>query len=277
MPITIPQLLKKKTENQRITMMTCYDATFATLLDKAGIDILFIGDSLGMVVKGETNTLSVTVDEIAYHTKAVVRASQNAHILADMPFLSYHVDIANTLLNAGTLLRAGAHSVKLEGGVNTKAHVKALVETGIPVMGHVGLTPQSVHTMGGYLVQGKTAESRQRIIDNAMAFQESGAYAVVIEGVPESLAEELTSQLTIPTIGIGAGVHCNGQVLVLHDLLGLNPSFKPRFVKQFMNGGELVLNACQQFIAEVQNGSFPAPEHTFYASSPKPTPPAFPQ
>jgi 3-methyl-2-oxobutanoate hydroxymethyltransferase len=263
--VTTKHLQQMKSQSRRISMITCYDATFAKILDRnTSVDILFIGDSLGMVIKGDDNTLGVSVEEIAYHTRAVAKGSQRAHVLADLPFLSYHLSDEDTLRNAGTLLRAGAHSVKLEGGVNVQNRVRLLVDVGIPVMGHIGLTPQSVHALGGHLVQGKTPEAKERLLADALALEAAGAYAVVIESVPEDIAQTITSKLTIPTIGIGAGKHCDGQVLVLHDLLDLNPEFRPKFVKHYAPGASLIAEACQNFVAEVQDGSFPGPEHTFY-------------
>jgi len=267
-PVTVNTLRDMKAKGDRITMLTCYDATFARLLDDAGVDAILVGDSLGMVMKGEEDTLNVTIDEIAYHTKAVARGlrAQGAariHLVGDMPFMSYQVSAEEALHNAAQLLRAGANAVKLEGGVSVAPTVKRLVDAGIPVMGHVGLTPQSVHAMGGFKVQGKGEEGRKRVIDDALALQEAGAYAVVLEGLPKDLATELTQLLDIPTIGIGAGNQCDGQVLVLYDLLGLNPSFKPKFVKHFANGADIVVDACKAYVDEVKEQSFPGLEHSF--------------
>lgn len=267
-PVTIRTLQEMKRAATRITMLTCYDATFARLLDEAGVDMLLVGDSLGMVVKGEANTLNVTVDEMAYHVRAVARGVERAHIVGDMPFMSYQASVEDALRNAGKLLKAGAHAVKLEGGACIAHIVERLVEAGIPVMGHVGLLPQSVHAQGGFVVQGRDGASRQRILDDARALEEAGAYAVVLEGMPSDVGAEVTEQLSIPTIGIGAGNGCDGQVLVLYDLLGLDPSFKPRFVKRYAEGADLVKAACTAYIDEVRAGAFPGPEHSF-SSRPK--------
>ena len=269
MAVTIRTLREMKSEGQRITMLTCYDATFARLLDGAGVDVLLVGDSLGMVVKGEDNTLNVSVDEIGYHTAAVARGTDNAHIVADMPFMSYQASEEDALKNAAALLRAGAHSVKLEGGAEIAPTIRRLVSAGIPVMAHVGLTPQSVHAMGGFVVQGRGADQRARVLEDAKAIEAAGAYAVVVEGVPGDLAVEITDTLAIPTIGIGAGAGCDGQVLVLYDLLGLNPSFKPRFVKHFTNGADVITDAVSAYKDEVQAGTFPGLEHTFGSRSRK--------
>jgi 3-methyl-2-oxobutanoate hydroxymethyltransferase len=262
-PVTIKTLLSMKGERRKITMLTCYDVTFARLLDAAGVDVLLVGDSLGMVVKGEPNTLSVSVEQTAYHTSAVSKGVQRAHVVADMPFMSYQSSPEAALQNAAALLRAGASSVKLEGGVSIAPTVRRLVEAGIPVMGHVGLTPQSVHALGGFVVQGKDEAGRQRILDDARALQDAGAYAVVLEAVPPDLAAEITAALAIPTIGIGAGADCDGQVLVVYDLLGLNPAFQPRFVKKYLDGAKLLGEAFTAYVDEVRGGQFPAAEHTF--------------
>ena len=262
-PITIKTLLQMKGERRKITMLTCYDVTFARLLDAAGVDVLLVGDSLGMVVKGEPNTLSVSVEQTAYHTSAVSKGVQRAHVVADMPFMSYQASPEEALKNAAALLRAGAASVKLEGGASIAGTVRRLVDAGIPVMGHVGLTPQSVHALGGFVVQGKDAASRQRILDDARALQDAGAYAIVLEAVPPDLAAEVTRALAIPTIGIGAGADTDGQVLVVYDLLGLNPSFQPRFVKKYLDGAKLLGEAFAAYVDEVRGGQFPAVEHTF--------------
>lgn len=261
--VNVRTLRKMKRERAPITMLTCYDATFARLLDEAQVDVLLVGDSLGMVIKGEENTLSVTVDEVAYHVRAVARGAKRAHIVGDMPFLSFQASPEDAVRNAGKLLQAGAQSVKLEGGVAIAETVRRIVEAGIPVMGHVGLVPQSVNAMGGYVVQGKDDAGRSRILEDALALEEAGAYAVVLEGIPNDLAAELTEQLDIPTIGIGAGKACDGQVLVIYDLLGLDPSFKPKFVKRYADGAATVTDACKAYVDEVKQRVFPAEEHTF--------------
>lgn len=261
--VTLRTLQQMKRAGQKITMLTAYDATFARLLDASGVDVLLVGDSLGMVVKGENNTLGVTIEQMAYHTAAVARATSRAHVVGDMPFMSYQASAEDALKNAAMLLRAGASSVKLEGGATIAPTVARLVEAGIPVMGHVGLMPQSVHAMGGFVVQGKDPASRQRIKDDALALQKAGAYSIVLEGIPADLAAEITAMLSIPTIGIGAGVGCDGQVLVVYDLLGLNPTFQPKFVKKYVEGASIFLDAFARYVAEVRGGAFPASEHTF--------------
>lgn len=271
-PVTLRTLAQMKKDGQRITMLTGYDATFARLLDGAGIDMILVGDSLGMVVKGEPNTLSVTVEQMAYHTAAVARGVKRAHVVGDMPFMSYQASAEEALKNAAKLLQAGASSVKLEGGAQIAPTVSRLVEAGIPVMGHIGLMPQSVHAMGGFVVQGKDAASRQRIIDDALALQEAGAYGIVIEGVPVELATEITETLAIPTIGIGAGAGCDGQVLVLYDLLGLNPDFTPKFVKKYVDGASVVGDAVRSYVDEVKRGVFPDDDHAFHAPKKPATP-----
>lgn len=256
--IRIGDLQKKKNQAERIAMLTCYDAMFAKILDQSGVDILLVGDSVGMAVQGQETTLGVTLEQIAYHTSMVARGAGRAHIVADMPFMSYQHDIKEAMQNAAKLLVAGAQSVKLEGGRNMAPTIRALVEAGIPVMGHVGLTPQSVHALSGFRMQGKTAESCERITQDAQALEEAGAYAVVLECVPEDLAREITQTLRIPTIGIGAGPQCDGQVLVLYDMLGLNPEFKPKFVKTYLTGGALIQQACEAYVTEVRQKVFPA-------------------
>ncbi len=263
--ITAPQLLQKKSLRQRICALTCYDATFAQLIDQhTAVDFVLVGDSLGMVIKGEPTTLNVDVNEIVYHTRAVSRSTKRVHVVADMPFLSYQINDEETLKNAGLLMKAGAHSVKLEGGVTIQNRVRRLVDVGIPVMGHIGLTPQSVHALGGFRVQGKTSVEKQRLLDDAFALQDAGAFAVVIECTPEDVAKEITEKLQIPTIGIGAGKYCDGQILVLYDFLDLNSEFRPKFVKQFFNGTAAIAGACQAYVDEVQQGTFPGPEHTYH-------------
>jgi 3-methyl-2-oxobutanoate hydroxymethyltransferase len=268
-PVTLRTLAQMKKDGQRISMLTGYDATFARLLDGAGVDMILVGDSLGMVVKGEANTLNVSVEQMAYHTAAVARGVSRAHVVGDMPFMSYQASIDEALKNAARLLQAGASSVKLEGGRQIAPTVARLVEAGIPVMGHVGLMPQSVHAMGGFVVQGKDPASRQRVLDDAIALEQAGAYALVLEGIPVDLAAEITETLAIPTIGIGAGAGCDGQVLVLYDLLGLNPDFTPKFVKKYADGAAVVGDAVRSYIDEVKRGVFPDDDHSFHAPKPK--------
>lgn len=271
-PVTLRTLAQMKRDGQRITMLTGYDATFARLLDGAGIDMILVGDSLGMVVKGEANTLNVSIEQMAYHVAAVARGVSRAHVVGDMPFMSYQSNDDDALKNAAKLLQAGASSIKLEGGAVIAKTVARLVEAGIPVMGHVGLMPQSVHAMGGFVVQGKDPESRQRVIDDARALEEAGAYAIVLEGIPKDLADEITETLTIPTIGIGAGSGCDGQVLVLYDLLGLNPDFTPKFVKKYVDGAAIVSDAVKAYVDEVKRQVFPDDDHSFHAPKPKQLP-----
>jgi len=252
-----------KRRGQRISAVTCYDATFARLVDTAGIEIVLVGDSLGNVIQGHDTTLPVTVDHIVYHCAAVARGLPRAHLIADMPFMSYrNADLA--LQNAGRMLAEGqAHAVKLEGGAEMAPTVGALVAAGIPVMGHIGLTPQSVHAMGGHRIQGRGRAARERLLDDAHALQDAGAYAIVLEGIPAALAQEITDLLEIPTIGIGAGAGCDGQILVLYDLLGLNPEFQPKFVKKFAKLGEEVVQALATFRSETQSGAFPSAAHSY--------------
>ena len=261
---TVLDLRKKKADNERIVMVTAYDYTMARLVDAAGVDMVLVGDSLGMVVQGHDDTLPVTLDHMAYHTRCVSRGLQKAHLVADLPFLSWQLSHAQALETAGRLIREGrAQSVKLEGGERAAATIRAIVETGIPVVGHVGLTPQSVHAMGGFRVQGKSDTDAQRIISDAVAVEEAGAFCIVLEAIPSDVAAEITQRLSIPTIGIGAGAHCDGQVLVCNDLLGLDSSFKPRFVKRYAELERPVIEAVETYAREVREGSFPAKEHTF--------------
>jgi 3-methyl-2-oxobutanoate hydroxymethyltransferase len=265
--VTVPGLMDKKERGEKITMLTCYDATFARILDEAEVDVMLVGDSLGMVILGEDNTLRVRVEDIAHHTRSVARGTRRAHIVADMPFLSYHGSADEAVVNAGRLLQAGGHSVKLEGGQWVEKLISRMVASGIPVMGHIGLLPQRMHAQGGYRVQGRDPHSRAALVEDALAVEEAGAFAVVLEGVPTDVAAEITERLKIPTIGIGAGDACDGQVLVLYDILGLNPDFKPRFVKHFAPGRDLVLKACRSYVDEVRSGTFPDAEHSFGANT----------
>jgi 3-methyl-2-oxobutanoate hydroxymethyltransferase len=268
--VTVPEISRRKREGRKISMLTAYDYPFARILDEVGVDVLLVGDTLGMVVQGLETTLPVTVDEIIYHLKMVSRARTRALVVGDLPFLSYQVSIEESLRNAGRLMKeGGAEAVKLEGGVNVAATIAALSAVDIPVMGHVGLTPQSVHRMGGHKVQGKkhgkAPGGRERLLEDAAAVEEAGAFAVVLEGIPLDLAAEITGRLAIPTIGIGAGVHCDGQVLVLHDLLGLFDRFAPKFSKRYVNLKEIVADAVRQYVAEVEEGEFPSDAHSFHS------------
>ena len=267
--VTVTDLRRMKAAGDRISMVTAYDATFARLADQGGAEVILVGDSLGMVVQGESDTLSVTVDDIVYHTKAVLRGAKRAHVVADMPFMSYQADTTEAMRNAGRLLKeGGAQSVKLEGGEEYAELVFRLTRAGIPVMGHLGLTPQSVHAMGGFKVQGKSRDAAERILRDAQALEAAGAYAVVLEGVPVELSRVVTESLSIPTIGIGAGLECDGQVLVIYDMLGLYGEFVPKFVKQFAQLGPQAVQAIQQYTDDVKQGAFPEEAHTFHAKQP---------
>ncbi|MDY7545586.1 3-methyl-2-oxobutanoate hydroxymethyltransferase [Glaciimonas sp. CA11.2] len=261
-PVTIPVLQNMRDKGEKITMLTCYDASFTALLDRCGIDTILIGDSLGMVCQGHSSTLPVTVQDIAYHTASVSRAKPTALVLSDLPFGSYGTP-ETAFINAVQLIQAGAQMVKLEGGAWLAPTVRFLTERAIPVCAHLGLTPQSVHQMGGYKVQGKTSAAVEQLKSDALALQAAGASMVVLEAIPAVLGKEITELLTIPTIGIGAGPDCSGQVLVLHDLLGVFPGHKARFVKDFMQGQPNIDSAIKAYIAAVKDKSFPAPEHCF--------------
>ena len=262
--VTVPHIVKMKQRGELITCLTAYDYSFARILDEAGVDMLLVGDSLGCVVQGNHNTLAVTLDEMIYHTRLVARGRKRALVIGDMPFLSYQVSKAQALQNAGRFLQeGGAEAVKLEGGVSVRETIAAIIDAGIPVMGHIGLTPQSVHRFGGYKIQGREKERREALLEDALAVEAAGAFSVVLEGMPLELAREITERLTIPTIGIGAGAHCDGQVLVLHDMLGLFDDFTPKFVKQYVNLKATVSGAVKDYIGEVKERKFPAEEHSF--------------
>jgi 3-methyl-2-oxobutanoate hydroxymethyltransferase len=262
--VTIHTVKKLKQAGQKICMVTAYDATFARILDEAGADLLLVGDSLGMVVQGNDSTLPVTMDQMVYHSKAVSRGAKRAHVVGDLPFMSYQNSVEDAVRNAGRLVsEGGVGSVKLEGGAEFAEVITRIVRASIPVMGHIGLTPQSVHKMGGYVVQGRDEVTARRLLDDAVALEQAGCYALVMEGVPLELAKTITARLSIPTIGIGAGKHCDGQVLVCYDLLGMNPDFKPKFVKRYANLYESMNGAAAAFFAEVREGSFPDEDHSF--------------
>lgn len=266
--VTAPGIVRMKHRGQRITMLTAYDATFARLLDACDVDILLVGDSLGMVIQGLENTLPVTVDEVIYHTRAVARGASRAQLVADMPFMSYQDSVEEGLRNAGRLIKeGGAEAVKLEGGLRHADLVQRLTEVGIPVMGHIGLTPQSIHAMGGYKVQGKQEVQARRLVEDAEALEQAGIYSLVLEGVPQEVAHQITCTVSVPTIGIGAGPHCDGQVLVIYDLLGMDPDFCPKFLKKYENFGERIREAVGRYTDEVRRGIFPGPEHS--VSAPK--------
>ncbi len=262
--ITAPKLRAMKARGERITMLTAYDATFARMFDEAEIDVLLVGDSLGMVVQGLDSTLPVTVDEIVYHCRAVARGARHALVVGDLPFMSYQVTPEDALRNAGRFLaEGGAQAVKLEGGASVAPTIRRIVDAGIPVMGHVGLTPQSVHAMGGFRVQGKTEEAATRILRDARAVEDAGAFAIVLEGIPSDLARTITESLEIPTIGIGAGADCDGQVLVCYDMLGLTPDLRPKFVKRYAAMFEEGVEAARRYADEVRHGAFPTEAHAF--------------
>lgn len=258
--VTVPALLDRKKKGERISMITAYDWTFARIVDRAGIDVILVGDSLAMVVQGNETSLPVTMDQMIYHTTMVVRGAERALVVGDMPFLSYQPSVEEGIRNAGRFLKeSGASAVKLEGGAVRAPLIAALCDAGIPVMGHLGLLPQSVHMMGGFKIQ----REEDRLIHDAQALQSSGAFCVVLEGIPEPITRKITQMLTIPTIGIGAGRYCDGQVLVLHDILGLYNEFTPRFVKRYANLGELAQSAVAQYREEVEQGTFPEEKHAY--------------
>lgn len=260
--ITVPALFAMRERGEKITMLTAYDASFAALMDMCGVETLLVGDSLGMVCQGHNSTLPVTIDDVAYHTASVARGNKTALLLADMPFGTYATP-EQAFNNAVKLIQAGAQMVKIEGGAWVVDTVRFLVEREIPVCAHLGLTPQSVHRFGGYKVQGKTAEAAQQLKDDALALQAAGATLLILEAIPAGLGKEVTDLLTMPTIGIGAGPDCSGQVLVMHDFIGVFPGKKARFVKNFMEGQNSIEGAVRAYIREVKEGTFPAPEHCF--------------
>jgi 3-methyl-2-oxobutanoate hydroxymethyltransferase len=262
--VTIHTLKRLKQIGQKVCMVTAYDATFARIFDDAGADVILVGDSLGMVVQGHPSTLPVTMDQMIYHCAAVARGAKRAHLVGDLPFMSYQASPEEAVRNAGRLVAEGrVGSVKLEGGEEFAETIQRIVRASIPVMGHLGLTPQSVHKMGGYVVQGRDHEAAKRIFHDAIALEQAGCYSLVLEGVPLELAQQITQRLTIPTIGIGAGIHCDGQVLVCYDLLGMNPDFKPKFVKKYSDLYSNIRGASESFFAEVRENKFPDEDHSF--------------
>ncbi|WP_333654343.1 3-methyl-2-oxobutanoate hydroxymethyltransferase [Dissulfurispira sp.] len=264
MKVTVNDFLKMKQEGQKITMLTAYDYPFAQIVDEAGIDAILVGDSLSMVVQGLENTLPVTMDEMVYHTKMVSRAAKRAMVIADMPYLSYQISIEDAVRNAGRFIKeADAQAVKIEGGKEVAEKVEAMTKAEIPVMAHIGLTPQAIHRMGGYKVQGRTEEAAKTLLEDAKILQDAGAFSLLLEAIPAGLAAQITKDLTIPTIGIGAGLHCDGQVLVIHDVLGLFERFVPKFVKRYANLKDDALKAIKQYKEEVEKGLFPGKEHSF--------------
>lgn len=261
---TITQVISAKEKNDKITMLTAYDYSMAKLAEAAGIDMILVGDSLGMVVLGYEDTVSVTMEDMLHHCSAVERGAKNTLIVCDMPFMSYQTSVYDAVKNAGRLMKEGrAGAVKLEGGVGFCEHIKAITNASIPVMAHIGMTPQSVNTFGGFKVQGKTIEAAKQIIEDAKAVEEAGAFAVVLECVPAALAEYISGLLKIPTIGIGAGNGCDGQVLVYQDMLGMFDDFCPKFVKHFANAGDVIKGAIGDYIKDVKSGAFPEEKHTF--------------
>lgn len=262
--VTIAELQQKKEQGQKITMMTAYDYPTAHLVDQAGIDTILVGDSLGMVMLGYDSTVPVTMDEMIHHCKAVHRGVKSGFIIGDMPFMSYQINVEQAVENAGRFMKeAGCDSVKLEGGSEMASVVKAIVTAGVPVCGHIGLTPQTATMLSGFKVQAKDAESARQLVKSAKDLQEAGAFMMVMECIPDLVAEKITNELKIPTIGIGAGKNCDGQVLVYHDLVGLFERFTPKFVKQYVNLAPQVKEALVQYRTEVEEGTFPGPEHTF--------------
>lgn len=261
---TTQTFAEMKRNGEKITMLTAYDYSTARLVDKAGINSILVGDSLGMVMLGYADSTRVTMEDMIHHVKAVVRGCENALVVADMPFMSYQTSVYDAVKNAGRFIQeCGADCVKLEGGVDVKEQIKAIVKAGIPVCGHVGLTPQSVKAFGGFKVQGKSVEAAKKIIEDAKAVEEAGAFAIVLEGIPAPLADIITNMLTIPTIGIGASKNCDGQVLVYQDMLGLYSDFTPKFVKKYENLGEAMTAAFKKYDEEVKNGVFPGAEYTY--------------
>ena len=265
--VTVPSLRARKGAGPKIAMVTAYDATLARLLDEGGADILLIGDSLGMVVQGHANTLAVTVDDICYHGRAVARAARRAHLVGDMPFMSFQVSPEKALENAGAMLKSGGfEAVKLEGGMVVAEHVHRIVQAGIPVMGHVGLLPQSVHAMGGFKVQGKEAEGALALVAEAKALAHAGCFALVLEGVPDVVAAMVTAAVDVPTIGIGAGPHCDGQVLVYHDLLGIEDRVTPKFVRRYASLKDDAVAAIAAYADDVRTGAFPNDDESYHVS-----------
>lgn len=262
--VTVQTLRSYKKKGRKITMLTAYDFPFARIADEAEIDIVLVGDSLGMVVQGKESTIHVTLEDVIYHTKIVVSAVRRAMVVADMPFLSYQISVEKALENCGRILKeTGAQAVKLEGGEEVLEIVETLTRWGIPVMGHIGLTPQKIHGYGGYRIQGRTDDQRKRILSEAQSLEQKGVFSIVLEGVPFELAKEITDTVEVPTIGIGAGPFTDGQVLVLHDILGLYGEFKPRFVKRYAELGKLALEAISKFRNEVIEGKFPTLDHAY--------------
>ncbi|MCH8932967.1 MAG: 3-methyl-2-oxobutanoate hydroxymethyltransferase [Nitrospinae bacterium] len=268
--VTIPQLTEWKKNQRKITALTAYDYTFARLLDESGIDVILVGDSAGMVAMGYENTLPVTMDEMIHYTRGVRRGVQQALLVGDMPFMSYHTSAEDTIRNAGRFIQeGGAEAVKMEGGSRVLDKISAVIQAGISVMGHVGLTPQSVHQFGGYRVQGKNYLDARQIKKDGLDLQKAGVFSLVLEGIPMDLAAEITAELEIPTIGIGAGPHCDGQILVTQDMLGMNLDFAPKFIKKYGELGTAIRSAVQDYVDEVQSGGFPDEAHSYHLKKEK--------
>lgn len=266
MSVTVSTFLKMKAEGKKISMITAYDYTAARLVDESGIDSILVGDSLGNVMLGLGDTVSVTMEDMIHHGAAVARGTKNALVVVDMPFMSYQSSVYDAVVNAGRLMKeARANAVKLEGGVEVADRIRAIVDCQIPVCAHIGLTPQGINALGGFKVQGKTADSARKLLEDAHAVEEAGAFAVVLEAIPAELAERVSAELTIPTIGIGAGAGCDGQVLVNQDMLGMFHDFTPKFVRRFAEVGDVMLEAYRAYDAAVKDGTFPAAEHTYAA------------
>ncbi|MFZ3063548.1 MAG: 3-methyl-2-oxobutanoate hydroxymethyltransferase [Actinomycetota bacterium] len=265
--VTVPDLLEMKAKGEKITMLTAYDYITAAAIDEVGIDIILVGDSLGMVVLGYDNTLAVTMEDMLHHTRPVARAVRRAMVVGDMPFMSFQVSAEEAMRNAGRFVQeAGAEAVKLEGGEEVAETTRRIVDMGVPVMGHLGLTPQSVHQLGGFKLQAKTIEQAKKLIKDAKILEKAGCFSIVLEKVPAQVAKIVTETVSIPTIGIGAGVFCDGQVLVTPDLLGLYEKFVPKFVKQYARLGPAIKSALRDYVKEVKKGKFPTEEHSFFAS-----------
>jgi 3-methyl-2-oxobutanoate hydroxymethyltransferase len=262
--MTIPEFQRHKRDKKKLIVVTAYDALFTRIVEQAGIEAILVGDSLGVVVQGKANTLSVTMDDMLYHTKIVAGAAQRALVIGDMPYMSYQASSEDALRNAGRFLQAGAQAIKLEGGAVVVDRVAAMTSIGIPVMGHLGMTPQSVHRYGGYKVQGKESDHALALLNDAKALEAAGAFAIVLEAIPAELAKTITEQLTIPTIGIGAGPHCDGQILVLYDLLGLFDNFVPKFVKPYAHLKADALQALRRYKEEVEQGKFPSDSESYH-------------
>jgi 3-methyl-2-oxobutanoate hydroxymethyltransferase len=263
--LTIPDLVKMKRNNEKITMLTAYDFPIAKFIEAVGIDIILVGDSLGMVTLGYSSTLPVTMDEMIHHSKAVQRGAPNTFLIGDMPFMSYQISSEEAIKNAARFLKeAGCDAIKLEGGREISSKAKAIIDAGIPVLGHLGLTPQSATKLGGFKVQGKNAKSARKIIEDSLLLEKIGCFALILECIPEEIAKEITESLNIPTIGIGAGAHCDGQVLVINDVLGLFEDFRPKFVKQYLQLANLIKDAIKNYKNEVKQGVFPQKEHCFH-------------